>query len=63
MSIKYTKWLQNIPNVDKKYQHLPLKNTPKITQFCFFLFENIQSGNPASKPIAGIQQEMFLIDP
>jgi hypothetical protein len=32
MATKYSKWLQNIPNGRKIYQHLPWKAPPKITQ-------------------------------
>jgi hypothetical protein len=44
MSIKYTKWTQNIPNdrkidqmaIDYVYQHLPLQDPPKFTQIDIF---------------------------
>jgi hypothetical protein len=39
MAVKYTKWT-------KIYQHLPLQDPKKFTQFGIFWFENIPSGNP-----------------
>jgi hypothetical protein len=46
-TIKYTKWPQNVPNVSKIDQHLPLQVTPKFPQIVIFWFENMPSGNPA----------------
>jgi hypothetical protein len=37
---------QIIPNGLKIYQHLPLKNPPKLTQIRIFGFENMPSGKP-----------------
>jgi hypothetical protein len=36
MAGKYTKWLENIPNGHKIYQHFPLQDTPKYTQIGIF---------------------------
>jgi hypothetical protein len=36
ITIKYTKWPQNIPNGHKIYRHLPLQDTPRFTQIGIF---------------------------
>jgi hypothetical protein len=54
MTIKYTKWPQNLPNDRKidqmaiKYvdQYLTLHDPPKFTLIVVFWFEKIPSGNP-----------------
>jgi hypothetical protein len=52
--IKYTKRQQNRPNGYKIYQHLPLQESPKFTQFIWCA--NIPSGNPDLNTLLQLQE-------
>jgi hypothetical protein len=47
LTIKYTKWPQNIPTGRKIYQHILFQDPPKFSPNWDVWFENIPSGNPA----------------
>jgi hypothetical protein len=44
--IRYTKWLLNIPNGHKIYQHFTFQGPPKFYQNWYFWFQKKPSDNP-----------------
>jgi hypothetical protein len=68
ITIKYTKWPQNIPHcrkIDlpavKIYQHLPLQEPTKFTQIGIFGLKTVPSGNPGCGPHYYLKRALIVV--